>query len=142
MKTLTVKFSRNPQYTPSSLTAHQLARIERLARAFFLRTATGANELGWDMVWTGKEAVVDMTTGWFAPVWRNEAGQGLDTEEKITTARKARHSTRWAKVLTPDGKKYFSNCYAYLIAIAKRNGDIQVESHSRQWYAERRGGYN
>jgi hypothetical protein len=147
MKTLAVKFTRNPQYTPASLTERQLSRIEWLVKAKFEREVFCVNEHGWDMTWSGKDAVKDMTTKWFVPMWsfdrKPHPQYGTVEDWDAVEQRKARHDQRIAWLTNnKDAQQYFSNCWNYLVACAKRNGDLKVqEQHSRQWYAERRGSY-
>jgi hypothetical protein len=141
MKALSVKFPRNPRYTPASLSEHQLCRIEWLAKAYFKRTLDDCVNYGCDMVYAGKDAVRHFTTGWSAPLWKHEADLGRAHE--IIQARKDRHSRRWSGILNADGKKYFSACYGYLIAVARNAGELpeQQRRMSRRQYAELRNGY-
>lgn len=141
MKTLTVKFTRKPQFTPANLTERELSRIEWLVKAHFLRSAQGWNEHNLD-IFGGQDAVKDITSKWFAPIWRHEIGQGCDGE--IVKARKARHDARVSWLAnSPNAQRYYSTCWNYLLAIAKRNGEvIEPERHSRAYYGERYSGYN
>jgi hypothetical protein len=143
MKTLTVKFTRKSEFTPASLGARQLSRIEWLVKAFFLRSygdGNGGQPWGCPLE-SGKEAAKSMTSKWFSPMWSFEAGLGRDGE--FCAARKARHDQRVAWLSkNPDALRYFAICWNYLLAIAKRNGEVsEPDRNQRGKYAMAAGYY-
>jgi hypothetical protein len=144
MKTLKVQFTRKPQFTPASLAERELSRIEWLVKAFFLRCYAdgkgGRWEIGGYPLETGKEAAKSMTSKWFSPMWSFEAGLGRDGE--FIDARKARHDQRIAWLANnPDAMKYFSTCWNYLLAVAKRNGEVSEPDHNQRGKYAMAAGY-
>jgi hypothetical protein len=144
MKTTSVKFTRNPQFTPASLSVRELARIEWAVKALFERSyrdGEGGKNWGFPLL-SGKEAAASMTSKWFSPAWASDPDGGCNCQE--VPARKARHDHAWAWLANnPNGMKYFSSCWNYLMAIAKHNGEVTEPTiHSRAYYAERINGYN
>lgn len=133
MKTLNVKFNRNPKFTSVNLNERTLSRIEWLVKAHFLRWYGGSIGVEAEVMY-GNDAVADMCEKWFAPYWSWEYRAGL-SEFVCIPARKARHDKRIAWLANnPDARKYYSACWNYLIAIAKRNGEVIEERQSRgQW---------
>ena len=136
-----VKFTRNPQFTPASLTPRLLSRVERLVSATFERNLRHYKTGDWDFIWSGKEELAYRTTKWFAPFWKWEHDAGL-SEHDCIIAREKRHANtmRWLSN-SPDAKKYFISCYNYLVAIARNTGEVKVERLSRAQYAQIRGSY-
>lgn len=138
MKTTQITFTRNPKFTPSSLSARQLGRIEWLVKAYFSRSYSPApNGITCDPM-RGDEALKDLKN--WMPVWRWEVEQGIHSNPE----RPVRHQARLSWLLkNADAVKYFTSCWNYLLAIALRNGEIKhVEKHTRAWYGERSYGYN
>lgn len=115
MKVLTVAFTRNPKFTPASLTDKQLARIELVVKCAFSRHLAKVNN-GMEEVTSGREQAEYLSKKYY-------------------------HNSLY-KWLTGDSAKYFSSCWNYLLAIAKNNREIVIEEHNRAYYAERRNGYN
>jgi hypothetical protein len=142
MKTTQVKFTRNPQYTPVSLSPRLLSRIERLCKAAFDRCYRDGKggDAGFPLI-SGKEAVADRTNKWFSPAWATDPDGGRNCQE--VPARKERHSHMMLWLSTnPDAQRYYSNCWNYLMAVAKRNGEVtEPTRYSRQAWAEIRGSY-
>jgi hypothetical protein len=143
MKTTSVKFTRNPQFTPASLSARELSRIEWIVKALFERNyrPIPGEKVNDFPLCSGKEAALDMTKKWFAPAWAVDPDGGRNCE--CVEGRKARHDARISWLAnSPDGMKYFSSCWNYLVTIAKRNGEVQEPTrYSRAYYAEKTGLY-
>jgi len=140
MKTLDVKFTRNPKFTPVNLTDRQMSRIEWLVKATFARHLPRYVMGDWE-IHSGKDALASLTTKWFAPYWMFEHISGIP-EDKIVPQRKIAHDhvMLW---LTGDCAKYFVSCWNYLLAVARNNGELHnAERHSRAYYAEKYSGYN
>jgi hypothetical protein len=144
MKTTAVQFTRNPKFTPTSLTARQLGRIEWLVRAFFERSyRDGDGGKPWGCyLRSGKEAVKDMTSNWFTPAWAIDSDGGRNCAE--VPARKTRHDSRISWLSSnADACKYFSSCWNYLMAIAKSKKEVtEPETHGAAYYGQIRNGYN
>lgn len=146
MKCLTVKFTRNPKYTPASLSEHQLSRIEWLVKAFLERDLARHELTGWDVDLYGKQALDHMTKNWFTPLWsfdrKPHPVYGSVEDYSKVEARKADHDKRWAWLLEPDASRYFVNCYNYLIAVAKNHGEVKEPARcGRAEWAQIRGSY-
>jgi hypothetical protein len=142
MKTTSIKFTRNPQFTPTSLTVRQLSRIEWIVKALFERNYRNINGKKSDFpLRSGKEAAFDMTKNWFAPAWASDPDGGRNCQ--MVPERKANHDRRIAWLSNnPDAMRYFANCWNYLMAIAKRNGEVEEPTrYSRREWAEIRGSY-
>jgi hypothetical protein len=135
MKTTTVRFTRNPQFTPASLSSRELSRIEWIVKAYFLRTYRPDAAVQCDPM-RGDEALKDLSN--WLPTWRWEVATGPDY------GRRTRHQARLGWLLnSPDARKYFTSCWNYLLAIARRNGEVADNAkYTKAFYAERSYGYN
>lgn len=137
MKTTTVSFTRNPKFTPASLTARELSRIEWLVKALFERNYRPDAGAQCDPM-RGDEALKDLAN--WMPVWGWEVAQGIHSDP----SRKVRHQARLAWLLnSPAARQYFTSCWNYLLAVARRNGEVADNTkYTKAFYAERSYGYN
>jgi hypothetical protein len=117
-KTLKVKFTRDPRFTPTSLTVAQLSRAEWLARALFA-----------DSWYQGIEA--DKS---YADMWL----ENRQLSDKVGAPLR----NRLYNQMSDSQYKYVGICLRFLIACALRNGEIGNNSHSSSYYASRTQGYN
>jgi hypothetical protein len=148
MKTLAVKFTRTPKYTPASLSERQLSRIEWLVKATFARECqpdlvTGEISPDWySEIASGKAMLARRLNKWFSPFWGWEHEAGM-REGDCIDARKERHNRRMAWLSgDKDAQKYFVSCWNYLFACALNNGDVKEPRRmSNREYFELRNGY-
>jgi hypothetical protein len=140
MKTLTVKFARNPKYTPASLTNHQLSRIEALVKALFANRVLGGEAE------SPKEALKNFKA-YGAKVWAfdiiKHSAYGMVQDLSQQERRKNNHIRRWNWLYTnKDATKYFSNCWNYLLTVALRNNETsEPENLGKSKYAQIYGSY-
>ena len=135
MKTVAITFTRNPKFTPASLTERELSRIEWIVKADFLRLYRADAAISCDAM-RGDEALKDLAN--WLPTWGWEVCTGPDH------GRRARHQARLAWLLNnPAARAYFTSCWNYLLAVARRNGEVADNTkYTRAFYGERANGYN
>lgn len=140
MKTLSVKFTRNPKYTPASLTNHQLSRIEALVKALFASRVLGGEAE------SPKEALKNFKA-YNSQVWSFDFIEhpvyGKTEDASQPARRTANHLRRWNWLYNgKDANKYFCNCWNYLLTVALRNGETsEPEKLSKSQYAQIYGSY-
>lgn len=123
MKTLRVKFPRKPQFTPASLAPQELTRIERLVKLTFGRCHPASTTF--------------------------ERGEEQDRAQfyRSTALRESTHPTgiirakMGAVLMNLDAFDYFCNCYRYLLAVARNNGELSEYQHSAGKWAMASGYY-
>jgi len=128
-----VKFTRNPKYTPATLTAHELSRIENLVIALFNREVENGEIIG------ANEAMKNFFS--FSKVWSFDVIEhpeyGMVEDSKKVAARSSAHASRWSWLKSPAAKKYFSNCWNYVSVIAIRTSKAhEPEKLSKSQYAQ------
>ena len=119
-KTLKVKFPRNPQYTPATLSEDELTRIERLVKVCFGRTHKDPiTNNGYDR-YQYNEAFSHLVF-WINPKSKNVRFRNAQILKNV------------------DAQEYFENCYKYLLAVGRRNGELEEYRETSGKYAMAEG---
>lgn len=124
-------FKRDPKFTPSGLSEHQLARIERLADAIVVRNGSGTFSKSWDDA--------EQLASWWFNSCRSRQHSRDQAARQSTTAIAVRKF-----VDSDDAWRYLVGCILWVIACGLKRGGLKQSAHptsNRAYWAQVRGSY-
>ncbi len=127
-----IAFNRIPQFTPTGLTDHQLARIEHLALAIIARNARPGT------TWSKADAE-DEATWWFSTCRMRQPSR----DEAFRQSPTALAVRAWLGQ-DDDAWTYLVNCIKWVIACSLKAGKLAQASrptNNRAYWAQVRGSY-
>jgi hypothetical protein len=127
-----VKFTRNPAFTPASLTDHQLARIENLALAYMKRIKSGC---------FSKDMAQELALTWIMDHRRTQPARPGDPWSPLVQSATAQ-AVR-GQLASDDAFDYFVNCLKWVIACGTRGHWLNENRpvRDRRAWAQMRGSY-
>lgn len=124
------KFRRDPKFTPTSLTEHQLSRIEHLADAIVKRNTF----CGFEKTWEDAEQLVS----WWLNSCRRRQPSRSEAAIQSATAIQVRKF-----VDSDDTQRYLVGCILWVIACGLRSGELKrrpaTPTSRARWYEIRNG---